>query len=874
MPTSLRNPIPLTFVARGLSDAVDGTTVPRGAMRVLTNLIPNPRNAGQFICRPAAELIVDFAAAFDTPTQITAVIKQAVGNILYGMVSTSRFPGKDEPFALDLQTGAFLAVSGVTSTNVPNSPAPTGDWTPPIVKHVGSRVIVTHPGFSDAVKFGWFDNSGFSLTTTGNVDEHRSFVGDTDLSDADYIHGIPPGTLPGPADVGFTVTGAGIQAGTTITEVDQVGILFSANTNSTANISNITINGSLDTTGLYVGQVVQGADIPDGTQIQSINRAAHTAVLTNSATATTASDPLGAIGSKVKLSLPVTATADAVAFTFFDEKVITGNPVTTGVQPGQLVTGGGLPANDEVVSVAATQIQLSGMTTVGSNLIQVLIWPGGISKGMAVTAAGVPPGTTVLGTLASTVPVLTKYIIVSNPATSAGWSTVTLTGSQITLSIGSSTPALNASLTIAGGTETAPLWGAGDTAPNNLPSQPVGVGEMNGRAWYALGTDGIVYSDALLPCSVTNATQALVPGNGLPVTAIGELKLTSTQLGGTVQGLLAFQADADIQQITGDATTLNLVMADLSCATGTHAPLTITPTTKGTFFVSPEGLRLAGFSGQVSDPIGQDGNGVVGPFLDVTNPPLTGDAPASRMCAAANGRTVRITVPTGTGTFAEYWYDLIRNAWTGPHTSTAMQIANWTSTFVLAPTQAAEMVRIYRSDDVQDPGDSYVEYGQALTWAWEPSLMPDSGQMAENVIIESALMVALQPTELIRVMFLNEVGAPLDGVTVNGYVIPTVNWGSGYFDQTLVGPDNGAIRQRLLPWSKPLVFKQGTVNLRGLSSSTIIIGNLYLRYQITGYVLEVLQVPPEPTDDEIFFVANDGVTIIRDNTGNINIRPR
>jgi hypothetical protein len=830
----------MSFVGRTLSDAVDGTNAQRGAMARLVNMIPNPRTLGTWVCRPAYTDITDFPG-FIAPGFISGT--KVVGNIEYGMIASTHFPGHDEPFALDLTTGMFEPVTGATLANTPVSPATTGDWVPPILKKVGSRVIVTHPGFpGGAVKFGWFDVSGFTLDTTGNLDEQRTFIGDTDTTHQPYIVGLAPGTLPGSADIGFTVTGAGIPANTFIDAVEDVSVAFSADTNGTTGIVNMAINGVPDTTGIYIGQVVQGSDIPANTTITAINRGAFSATLSVPATGGgIVGEPLAALGRQVKLSNNVTASADGVTFTFADLFVISGNPSIVGVQPGMSVTstGPGIAPNTSVVSAFTTTAVVTVFLSLGTNIALAYVDPGGLSVGMDVSGVGILPGTKLLSKGAGTPPTL---ITLSNPPFLAGYSQLTFTGAQITV-----TPALTASvngapITIAGGTATSPLWGAGDTSPNSLPSNPVGVGQMNGRAWYALGDDGIVFSDALLPCIVSNTTavQALIPGNGLPCTAIGELQLTSL-VGGIVQALVVFQGDGGMQQITGDPTTGNLSMNSMPVATGTHAPLTICSSTKGLYFVSPEGLRIINFQAQVSDPIGQDGSGVVGPFLLVTNPPIIGPLPASRMCAAANGRNIRITVPV-TGGFAEYWYDTTRGIWTGPHTSTASQIQNWSNTFVLAPTGRPAVLA--RSDDTQLPTSVYTEAGVQLDWEFETCLLPDTGGMAENAVIESALAIALPPSESVQVDFLNEVRQNLDGVTLAGWNVPQALWGTGIWGYTVVGPASGAYMQRQLPWSQPLVFKQGIFNIRGNSSASMVIGNLYFRYQILGYMMQGLPNAP------------------------------
>ena len=80
--------------------------------------------------------------------------------------------------------------------------------------------------------------------------------------------------------------------------------------------------------------------------------------------------------------------------------------------------------------------------------------------------------------------------------------------------------------------------------------------------------------------------------------------------------------------------------------------------------------------------------------------------------------------------------------------------------------------------------------------------------------------------------------------------MPEALWGTSFFGITLTGPDPGTIRQRQIPWNIPLVFKQGRVNIRGLASKTVILGNFYMRYQVLGYLLQVPQVEAfRPTGD-------------------------
>src|SRR5579859_1828698 len=91
---------PLTFRARGLSDAQDSSNAFRGAMMSLADLIPNPRTKNQFVPRPAAQQLTDFTGSgLSQPGVPTALLP--VGSVVYGMCpdGAGQFAGVDVPFA-------------------------------------------------------------------------------------------------------------------------------------------------------------------------------------------------------------------------------------------------------------------------------------------------------------------------------------------------------------------------------------------------------------------------------------------------------------------------------------------------------------------------------------------------------------------------------------------------------------------------------------------------------------------------------------------------------------------------------------------------------------------------------------------------------
>lgn len=644
----LRGARSVTLTPSGVVDALDGTTAPPGACSALTNLIPDQTTAGMFQCRPAAVNLTTFAG-FNTPGFVSALL--VVGNIAYGMIASSRNPGQDEPFAFNLATGNFLPVSGITAANSPNSPPSTGDWTPPIMAVVGTRVVVCHPGFpGGGTKFGWFDVSGFNSTSL---------------------------------------------------------------TATTANGSNV----------------------------------------------------LTAVSS---------------------------NPIAAGVQPGD-----------------------------------------------AISCAGLPAGTTVLSATTTT-------ITVSANATANG------TG---------------VALTVSGGTPTAPQWGAGDMNVNPLPSVPVAVAQFNGRAYFACGTNGVVFSDSLLPCNRTNATQALNFGNGLAVTALGALPLASPLTGGITQSIIAFQGDSVMQQITGDPVTSNLAVNALDVASGTLSPLSITPTQLGLAFLSPEGLRVIDFAARVSPPIGANGQGVTSPFINALYP--------TRVVVAANADTVRITTQNAAipgQPQQEYWYDLTREQWTGPHTSACDQVQTWGGSF--AVTLRGVSAALFRSDVLATTASSYVENGAQLTYTHTTALSPDAGDSKMQSIKSSTVFASFSSITQPAVTAFDDTGTPLDTVQLVAFVgvsqWGSFSWGLGVWSGAAV-----TARQRRIPWHQPLVFKQGRLSFTGQSGSDVRLGSTYLEMKSLNYMTTDFGVAAAVAPQGLVFIDNNNNPQTYQGTaGNISWTPQ
>lgn len=97
-------------------------------------------------------------ATLNAPSNTVGAISalQVIGNFAFGMVGvvSGSFNGFDIPFCFNLLTNQFVTISGITTGNVPtslpawNPPATPPEWLPPAMALVGSKLIITHAGYS------------------------------------------------------------------------------------------------------------------------------------------------------------------------------------------------------------------------------------------------------------------------------------------------------------------------------------------------------------------------------------------------------------------------------------------------------------------------------------------------------------------------------------------------------------------------------------------------------------------------------------------------------------------------------------------------------------------------------------------------------
>lgn len=379
----------------------------------------------------------------------------------------------------------------------------------------------------------------------------------------------------------------------------------------------------------------------------------------------------------------------------------------------------------------------------------------------------------------------------------------------------------------------APVWHAGNldaTGALVLPSRPAWVAQYAGRAYFGInpivGQPSVVFTDPLaLKC--TTGTQVLTFGDNIPLVAGHGLPL-SNQLGGVIQSLLVFKGVSNIYQVTGDAATNDLAINALNIPTGTRAPLAICNTPQGVSFLSPDGFRLIDFGARVSDVIGAGGLGITAPFINCLYP--------SRVVAACNASVMRVTVQSSTlsgSPFQEYWFDLNRRAWSGPHTIPMVAIDSYGDLFVGAPR--ADSGRLYESAVTPYYNTTSSEFGSTMSFVFQTALMDDPKAMAMMNMANLTIDMQLSSSQgQVFVSIMDETNSVLD--TVPYQVTGTDSlWGVFVWGVDLWGGAPTELRPRRIMLSKPILYRRASVSVTGTGNDTFRIGGILIRRQILGY---------------------------------------
>lgn len=381
-------------------------------------------------------------------------------------------------------------------------------------------------------------------------------------------------------------------------------------------------------------------------------------------------------------------------------------------------------------------------------------------------------------------------------------------------------------------------WTTANLSGAALPSVPVWVTQFFQRAYFfcnPTNAQPVVQASKALNPTTGVASYQLSFGDNTPLLCGGALQFYN-QLGGTIQSLMVFKANAaNIFQITGDFTAdLAVVPANLAStpisvnalniATGTLSPNSVVGTPQGLAFVAPDGLRMIDFQGKVSDPIGFGGEGISNPFINAVVP--------SRIAAACNATTIRISTQNGAviGAPQQDWcFDFARKVWFGPHTFPISLISSYNNSFVVSPVG---IKGFWQSDIIPTSVSTYTENGASYQCIFQSALLPERDDLNELSMTRAVFYQTFGVgTTVFNISALDENGNPLAFTSLSysatGALWGTAVWGSG----ALLGSSQ-AMAAANIPWPNPIVFDRMAMQISFTAVGGARLGNVMLELNI------------------------------------------
>ncbi len=367
----------------------------------------------------------------------------------------------------------------------------------------------------------------------------------------------------------------------------------------------------------------------------------------------------------------------------------------------------------------------------------------------------------------------------------------------------------------------APIWASGNTTTNGLVNPPSRVSLFSNRLYFVDG-NVLPYTDTL-SFARSSSNQYLTAGDSTAITSLAQFGISTTTQG-AIQALVVFKEN-DILQITGDAATSDLAINSYNASTGTLAPNSVVSTTDGIRFMAPDGIRVLRQDGSVTDPDLE----LQLPFLSALY--------NSRVNASYNANIYRIclqnTAVSGTP-WQEYWYNLAKESWTGPHTFQQDIAVPWHSAFVLFSHENPG--NMYLSQVSQVSGVGFTELGEPLEWIYATSPIGEVDSMLINTCNETVLNMAFASgAPSVTCTAADEDNGVLATATVNAPGA-SVLWGSFLWGAALWGGTQFGLRPHLIPWTNPLVFTKVIFQATAVSSLGFKISNLRAMIQPAAYL--------------------------------------
>ncbi|WP_193098019.1 hypothetical protein [Burkholderia sp. Z1] len=494
--------------------------------------------------------------------------------------------------------------------------------------------------------------------------------------------------------------------------------------------------------------------------------------------------------------------------------------------------------NPEIVvarpGVGAAVSTFSGFTT--PTFVSVHIVIGTVAYGMVSTARNPgfdePFAYNLLTNTFITISGVTSSNVPSSPLTSGAWTppVMAVVGTKILVTHPGFTGAGSNFFGVVDiSNPAAPAWSSANLATNPLTGVPTSVANFNNRAYFAVG-NVLNFSDPLVPTTRTNASQAVTIGDTTPITAQSGLPIQTTS-GGVIGALVVFKA-SQVWQVTGDPTTANLALNYISLTTGCVSPRSVVQGPFGIFFAGVDAPYILNFLGTLVPLSSRPGTDYPAdlqvPFQNTTQP--------SRISAAFAGNVYRVCVPTliqGQGQTNDYWYDIRRKRWTGPHSFTYDCASQYGESFVISGVDHG--AALFVSPTIPSGNSTYLDAGASFLCHLRSSDFPKTGHMQQIQVVESTIELG---TSGVSAFFNLTALGDQNNTLGSAYVVTPPSgtvWGAFLWGQANWSSDTSIPHVWTIPWPAALVFQKMSIDVSATPVNGIQIGTFFARYQDAGY---------------------------------------
>lgn len=380
-----------------------------------------------------------------------------------------------------------------------------------------------------------------------------------------------------------------------------------------------------------------------------------------------------------------------------------------------------------------------------------------------------------------------------------------------------------------------PVWSsskAGDgTLANPLPGVPTAVANYNNRAYYAVGNQ-LFGSDALNPTAFANLNSTVTIGDTTPVTALNGLPMQTTSSG--ITATLAVFKSSQVWILTGDSVTSNLLLQFLSLNVGCPHPRSVVQTPIGIIFISQDSPCVLTANASVTElrHPSMAASDVRIPFQNSTIPSRTSAAFISNIY-----RVCVVTMINGIVQTNDYWFDIRRMRWTGPHSFPYDCASQYGDAFVISGATSGAALFNSPANDVTT-NTIYSDNGSPLLVTMVTTNLHDGEQMEFKQTVESSLDVTSGGSSTpFAITALDDQGAVLATAAIVTPA-PSAVWGNfNWGDGTLYNAVSSTPRRYDVLWSQPIVWDRMRLTITAPGSTDVSIGKFKAKYQPCGYSL-------------------------------------